>query len=245
MSKLKEIYKQNIYGIIGTLLFHILLFSSFLLAEIKMKDEVKEESIIIDFSQIDEIDEPLPEDITEQKEDENIPSNQQEIIQASSKSNQAVNDASVKDPFFDKEYQQEIADAKKLVADVNKQLTKEVKEVKEFAMPEETTDGMNPDSIKNTVYSGESNVHYFLENRYHRRLPIPVYLAQKGGLIIVDIVVNRKGKVIQANVRNDAKLKDPMLEVYAKQAAERTVFNDDNSAPIQQKGTISYTFVAQ
>ena len=112
-------------------------------------------------------------------------------------------------------------------------------------MPEETTEGMDPDSIKNTIYSGESNIHYFLENRYHLRLPIPVYLAQGGGLVVVDIVVNRRGKVIQADVKNSGDLKDPMLEIYARQAAQRTVFNTDESAPAQQKGTISYTFVAQ
>ena len=72
---------------------------------------------------------------------------------------------------------------------MNKQLSKEVKDIEEFAMPEETTEGMHPDSIKNTIYSGESNIHYFLEDRYHRRLPIPVYLAQGGGLVVVDIVV--------------------------------------------------------
>jgi TonB family protein len=70
-------------------------------------------------------------------------------------------------------------------------------------------------------------------------------LAQEGGLVVVDIWVNRKGKVTQAEVRKSNLLKDPMLEIYAKQAAQRTVFNEDQSAPSLQKGTISYTFVAQ
>ncbi|WP_299576041.1 hypothetical protein [uncultured Sunxiuqinia sp.] len=245
MSKIKKLYKENIYGIIGTLCFHILLVSSFLLAEVNLKGEVKEEPIILDFTDMEELEEPVVEELAEEKEDENTPANETEQTQASSRSNQAVNDAPMKDPFFDEEYQKEIAEAQKLVADVNKQLAKEVKQLEEFAMPEETTEGMDPDSIKNTIYSGESNIHYFLENRYHLRLPIPVYLAQGGGLVVVDIVVNPRGKVIQAEVRKNANLKDPMLEVYAKQAAERTVFNTDKSAPAQQKGTISYTFVAQ
>lgn len=245
MTRLKEIYKRNIYGIIGTLVFHILLVSSFLLAEVKLKGEVKEEPIIIDFSEIEELEDPIKEGQQEKKEDENTPSSENEILQSANQSNQAVNDAPVKDPFFDEEYQREIEEAKKLVQDVNSQLSKEVKDIEEFQMPEETTEGMNPDSIKNTIYSGESNIHYYLENRYHRRLPIPVYLAQGGGLVVVDIVVNRSGKVIQADVRKNTRLKDPMLEAYAKQAAERTIFNADESAPAQQKGTISYTFVAQ
>ena len=31
-------------------------------------------------------------------------------------------------------------------------------------MPEETTDGLDPDSIINKLYSGDSNVEYYLEN---------------------------------------------------------------------------------
>ncbi len=245
MSKFKKTYKENIYGIIGTLLFHILLFSSFLLVNIKPEDEVREEPIIIDFSNIKELEEPKPEELQEKKQDENTPSTPNELEQLTSRSNRAVNDAPIKDPFFDEDYQREIAEAQKLVSDVNKQLSKEVKDIEEFTMPEETTDGMNPDSIKNTIYSGESNIHYFLEDRYHRRLPIPVYLAQGGGLVVVDIVVNRRGRVIESNVRKERDLQDPMLAIYAKQAADRTVFNSDNTAPPQQKGTISYTFVAQ
>lgn len=244
MSKIKEIYKRNIYGIIGTLLFHILLMSSFLLAEINLKGEVKEEFVVIDFSEIEDLEEPIIEE-QEKQEDENTPSTPDDIQQRSTRSNRAVNDAPVKDPFFDEDYQREIAEAKKLVSDVNNQLSKEVKEMEEFAMPEETTEGMDPDSIKNTIYSGESNIHYYLENRHHRRLPIPVYLARGGGLVVVDIVVNRKGQVVQADVRSNNQLKDPMLETYARQAATRTVFNEDQSAPARQSGTISYTFVPQ
>lgn len=245
MAKIKKLYKQNIYGVIGTLLFHVLLFGSFLLAEVNLKGKVKEEPIIIDFAAIEELEEPELEKVEEETEDENTPSTPNETPQQTSRSNRAVNDAPTKDPFFDEDYQREIAEAQKLVSDVNSQLSKEVKKMEEFTMPEETTEGMDPDSIKNTIYSGESNIHYFLENRYHVRLPIPVYLAQGGGLVVVDIVVNQKGKVIQAEVRKNNKLKDPMLEVYAKQAAERTRFNADASAPTQQKGTISYTFVPQ
>ena len=245
MSKIKELYKRNTYGIIGTLLFHVILMSSFLLAEVNLKGKVKEEPIVIDFSAIEEPEKLVKEEELKDREDENTPSSPNDIPQRSSKSNQAVNDAPVKDPFFDEEYKREITEAQKLVSDINNQLSKEIKDIEEFEMPEETTEGMNPDSIKNTIYSGESNIHYFLENRYHRRLPIPIYLSHGGGLVVVDISVNRKGKVTSAEVRENNQQKDPMLEVYAKQAAMRTVFNEDQSASALQKGTISYTFVAQ
>lgn len=241
---LKDLYKKNIYGIMGTLVFHILLMASFLLSEVKLKGEAGEEPVIISFDDIQEKEDKTPEEKQQEQEDENTPSNDRSASTIS-KSNRAVNDAPSKDPFFNEDYQREIAQAQELVSDVNKQLSKKVPDIKEFAMPEETTEGIDPDSIKNTIYSGESNIHYYLENRYHVRLPIPVYLAQGGGKITVDIWVSQAGRVIRAELRPSSRPGDPMLPEYARQAAQRTVFNADKSAPSPQKGTITYTFVPQ
>jgi len=244
MNKFKKIYQENIYGIIGTLVFHILLVGSFLLSEIKIKGEVREEPVIIDFTDFEEEIPEVPEEKRQDQEDENTPANDHTVASAA-KSNRAVNDAPSKDPFFNEAYQREIAEAQKLVSDVNRQLSKKIPDMKEFEMPEETTEGMDPDSIKNTIYPGESNIHYYLENRWHVRLPVPVYLAQGGGKITVDIWVSPAGKVTRAEVRPNPQTGDQMLPEYARQAALRTVFNADKSAPSQQKGTITYTFVPQ
>ncbi|RKD89720.1 energy transducer TonB [Mangrovibacterium diazotrophicum] len=244
MQRLRKLYHDNIYGIIGTLAFHILLLGAILLANVKIEGEVKEEEIVIDFSQ-PEIQPETKEEAKEQHEDENTPANDQSSASQTSRSNRAVNDAAKKDPFFDEDYQREIAEAQKLVADVNKQLSKEIPEMKQIQMPEETTEGMDPDKISNTIYSGESNIHYNLEDRYHVKLPIPVYLARGGGKITVDIWVAPSGKVIKAQLRPYSGISDPMLPEYALQAALRTIFNAKNDAPSLQKGFISYTFVAQ
>ncbi|MDD4144426.1 MAG: hypothetical protein PHN68_07315, partial [Prolixibacteraceae bacterium] len=111
--------------------------------------------------------------------------------------------------------------------------------------PIETTENMNPDSVKNVFYAGESNIVYYLENRYHVSLPIPVYLAQGGGKVIIDIEVNREGKVVRATPRNNPSVRDDKIFLYATAAASRTVFNKDESAPEIQRGTIHYTFIAQ
>ncbi|WP_107822982.1 hypothetical protein [Mangrovibacterium marinum] len=243
MQHLKRLYRENINGIIGTLIFHILLFAFIILANVKVKKDMQEEEIIIDFSQVEETPELLEEQ--EKAEDQNTPATERDNPYVQSKSNRAVNDASTKDPFFDEAYQQEIAEAQKLVADVNKQLTKEIPDMKQFEMPEQSTEGIDPEKISNTIYSGESNIHYFLEDRYHLRLPIPVYLARGGGQITVTIWVSRSGKVVKAEVQPYANISDPMLPDYALQAALRTVFNSKSDAPNPQKGSITYTFVAQ
>ncbi len=245
MLNIKKLYRKNIYGVMGTLIFHIVLVSIFLIAELKTKDKIEnEEAVLLEFSAPEEkVPEPELENGKIQKLNAEI--NQPSGSEKTSGSNSAVNDAVQKDKFFDDSYQRDIEEAKNLVTDVNKQLSKKPVPIKKFEMPEATTEGEDPDSIKNVIYSGKSNIHYSLENRFHLRLPIPVYLAKGGGTITVDIQVNRSGQVTKAEARPAKNINDPMLPSYATQAAERTLFNSEPKAPEIQRGTITYKFVAQ
>ncbi|MCG6189404.1 hypothetical protein [Maribellus maritimus] len=246
MSKLGKFYKRNIYGVMGTLVFHILLVLAFLLAEVDMKGNVKEEEIIIEFPDIL----PEPEEIIEEPEVEqqddtpNDPSSQNTETQ-SQRTNRASNRLSATEEFFDEDYLKEVEAARQLAADVNNQLSKERVKLEDIEMPVETTEGMNPDSIKNVVYTGESNIVYYLENRYHLSLPIPVYLTQGGGKIVVDIEVDRNGRVVKASARKNKNIRNEQIYTYAEVAALRTIFNKDYNSPDIQKGTIHYTFIAQ
>jgi len=245
MQNIKKLYRKNIYGVMGTLIFHIGLVSIFLIAELKTRDKIDaEEAILLEFTAPEEkTTEPEPDQEKIQKINESFGQSLKNM--RSSGSNQAVNDAAKNDKFFDASYRRDIEEAENLVSDVKKQLSKKTVAAKKFEMPEATTANEDPDSIKNVIYSGKSNIHYFLENRFHIRLPIPVYLAKGGGTIIVDIQVNRSGKVVKAEARPANNINDPMLPAYATQAAERTVFNSESKAPEIQRGTITYKFVAQ
>ncbi|MEN8116887.1 MAG: hypothetical protein ABFS16_07905 [Bacteroidota bacterium] len=229
----------------GTLLFHILLFSAFLLADVNRKGIVKEQELLIEFPDL--IEENVEEQV-DAEQDENMTSTDESF---SNRSNLASNKLASEnvttsaDEFFDEDYQKELEAAQKLVSDVNNQLSKEIVNMADIDMPVETTEGMDPDSIKNIVYAGESNIVYYLENRYHVSLPVPVYLAQGGGVVVVDILVNRDGKVTKAVARNNNTIRDKQIFIYAQTAALRTVFNKNFTAPVSQKGTIHYTFVAQ
>ncbi len=246
MSKFGDFYRRNIYGVIGTLAFHILLVLTFLLADVDMKGNVKEEEIIIEFPDIDPEPEELVESETPQQED--VPNNpsSQNFEPQSQRTNRASNkSSSTTDEFFDEDYMNEVEAARQLSADVDNQLSKERIKIEDIEMPVETTEGMNPDSIKNIVYTGESNIEYYLENRYHLKLPIPVYLAQGGGKVVVDISVDRNGRVVEATARKNKSVRDQQIFTYAEVAASRTIFNSDPNAPGIQKGTIQYSFVAQ
>ncbi len=230
----------------GTLLFHIFLVLAFLLADVDMKGNPKEDELLIEFPDI------LPEEkVVEEKQEEAPEKNSVDNSDMANRTNVASNKMATKNTtksakeFFDDDYLKEVEAARRLSADVNKQLSKKIVDINDIKMPVETTDGMNPDSIKNIIYSGESNIVYYLENRYHRSLPIPIYLSQGGGTVIVDISVNQQGKVVRAVPRKNKNITDEQVFLYAKAAALRTVFNTDYKAPSLQKGSIHYSFVAQ
>lgn len=235
----------------GTLIFHILLVGGLLLSELNLNVKIdKEETILLDFvpptpDEKDKLEE-LPQ---KEKSNKNLAVDQSSQRMRSAGSNLGVNDASNnlkrRDKFFDASYERDIEDAKRMVADVNQQLSKKIPSVAHRKMVEVTTEGQNPDSIKNVIYSGKSNIHYNLKDRYHVRLPIPVYLAKGGGVVSVDIQVDRSGNVIKAVVNSTKNIADPMLPEYALQAANGTVFNEKQDAPAVQKGTITYHFVPQ
>jgi len=211
-----------------------------------MKGKAIEESILIEFPE----DIPAQEEVIQENHELNEQSSPKQTLNGN-KSNVASNQLSREsttesvDEFLNKNYLKEVEAAKKLVSDVNQQLSKEPVDINDIKMPVQTTEGMNPDSIKNVVYTGESNITYYLENRYHLSLPIPIYLSQGGGKVIVDIIVNRQGQVVQANPRETKNIRDDQIYLYAKAAALRTIFNADPNAPTAQKGSIHYNFIAQ
>jgi len=106
-------------------------------------------------------------------------------------------------------------------------------------------DKINLDSLKSTFYSGESSVSYNLVGRYALEMPIPVFQCYNGGRVVVNVVVNRSGKVINAEVVKSKSTNDEFLCETALKAAYSAFFNSKNSAPQKQEGTITYNFVNQ
>lgn len=245
MSLIRKIYRRNIYGIMGTIIFHILLFLAFILADVDMKGNVRDEEILIEFPDI--IPEPEIEEPEQQEEETSDVQDMQEANQTNVASNRLAseNTTTSSEDFFDEQYLEEVEAAKRLVADVNNQISKKIIDIEDIQMPAETTEGMERDSIKNIIYVGESNIVYYLDNRYHVSLQNPLYLAQGGGKVIVDIVVDQRGRVIEAKPQKNRRIRDEQIYLYAEAAALRTIFNADNSAPSRQKGSIHYTFIAQ
>jgi TonB family protein len=92
--------------------------------------------------------------------------------------------------------------------------------------------------------TGNSGVSYELAGRGFQKLPLPKYDYQGEGRVVVEVSVDRSGKVTQAvpGVRGSNTLDEYLLRV-AKEAALEAQFEVKADAPLVQKGTITYNFV--
>jgi len=96
------------------------------------------------------------------------------------------------------------------------------------------------------VYEGPTNIYFSLKDRKITRLIVPVYKCQGGGLIQVEIRVNRRGKVEWTSIDTAVSTtSDPCLISAAKRSASKTRFNFNTKAPMLQTGTITFRFIAQ
>lgn len=91
---------------------------------------------------------------------------------------------------------------------------------------------------------GNQGISYVLGGRKVKLLPKPDYDYQEGGKVVVEVSVDRTGKVIQARpgIAGSTILDDYLLKV-AKEAALKATFEPKSDAPAIQKGTITYNFV--
>jgi outer membrane biosynthesis protein TonB len=73
---------------------------------------------------------------------------------------------------------------------------------------------------------------------------LPKYDYQGGGKVVVEVRVDRLGKVMQAipGIKGSTTLDEYLLKA-AKDAAMQATFQVKNDAPEVQKGTITYTFI--
>ena len=95
-------------------------------------------------------------------------------------------------------------------------------------------------------FSGAVTVAYSFEDpvRHHRDLYVPAYKTKGGGIVVVDVWLDRNGTVTSARIQSST---NSELNAQALAAArhKRTLFKIDGSAPASHRGTITYTFVAQ
>ena len=98
-------------------------------------------------------------------------------------------------------------------------------------------------SSNNYDGNGGGNGNYSLAGRSGIALPRPEYNSNKQGTVVIQIWVNREGKVVRAEYQpKGSNTSDGTLVSQAIAAARKARFNPDAAAPDEQKGTITYKF---
>jgi colicin import membrane protein len=92
--------------------------------------------------------------------------------------------------------------------------------------------------------TGDKGISYNLQGRGFQALPSPKYDYQGEGRVVVEVSVDRQGKVVQATpgTKGSTTLDEYLLKV-AKEAALAARFEVKQDAPAIQKGTITYNFI--
>lgn len=241
-DRLDERVQENATGILGTVAFHLLLILVFLIIKISTEKSRLENLIMVDFE----------EDIAEELLEEEAPDPEFEERLAryleEPRSNVPVNlarqiDRELSTEDYVKEMEQDMEENR---TNEERELQERLRELEEMEREELIVDGEEEEMPPADPYTGPTNIYYELENRYHKRLPVPVYKCEGSGLIEVKIAVDRRGRVIQAETDKPGETANEIcLAEAATKAALSTRFNTDWDAPARQIGTITYHFIAQ
>jgi TonB family protein len=87
---------------------------------------------------------------------------------------------------------------------------------------------------------------YSLGGRTHRVLPLPSKTFSENGTVVVQITVNRAGKVVKAvAIDRGSNTTNSLLRKLAEEAATKAIFNAKPDAAEFQRGTITYHFIVK
>ena len=242
-EKMQEWMQENATGILGTIAFHMILAVIFLIIKISSEKSYIDSIILF------EIEEELAEErVKEDMPDPEFEQRMADYLEQAS-SNVPVNlarnvEEEISTEKYVEELEQEMNDNR---PESWEEMQERLKELKEISEEELIMEGEDDAKLQDTEpYTGPTNIYYSLENRYHLRLPVPVYKCEGSGLIEVSIVVDQQGRVVHAEVdQQGASANEICLAEAAKKSALRTRFNADYKAATRQVGTITYHFIAQ
>ena len=95
-----------------------------------------------------------------------------------------------------------------------------------------------------TSTSGSNGIGFNLGNRGKVSFKKPENPTQEDGTVVVDIWVNRAGKVVRAKTgARGSTTTNPILQKKAEEAAYQAKFKKDEGAPFEQKGTMTFVFI--
>jgi len=247
-KNIKEFLKDNLVAILWTVIIHLLVLITLVFIKVdSLKNDI-ELGVMLDFTEEKSLEELLEEEMIE------VPAEWLEQVYAAREqaSNRAVNvNDEVQQDLSTVDYVQDLLNELELQKD--DEFLKDREKWEEIISSYVYEDLPQPEKIdveEEEPFTGPTTITFeFLEpplNRIKRYFTIPVYRCEGSALIVVDIVVARDGSVINADVsKSSADESMPCFVEAATEAALRSAFRSDFSAPDKQKARIIYQFIAQ
>lgn len=245
MMKLKENIILHRRGIMGTVIFHLLLAILFLGMQISRVEMHEEMEITMDTPNMEEV---RKQEEEKQRQEEIRRKTSQEEVERMLRSiavNENVKSERTQEDKVEDYVNEIMEELQANEGDGRYRVQRDKHYRRDSIQRDRDRREQELDSLKSTFYVGESSVSYDLKDRYARFLPIPVFKCEFGGKVVVEIVVNQRGTVQKATVIESRSQADDCLWSVAVDAAKRSRFNEKPDAPAQQKGTITYNFVKQ
>ena len=234
--------KEDKAGIYTTVIIHLAVLIILLATSLGFSLQ-RENSFVLDFSKLEELERLQAEVDRLQKEAEfqQAIANrlEAELGAAGGYRNVAVDRAALKDDRGT-DSDQLYKDAERLAKELNGGF--EVPDDDFSASLPSKDDGKKKDD---KPYTGPSVVSYYLEGRKASKLSIPAYRCMGAGEVTVLITVDNSGTVIAAKVDESCSSTDGCLKSFAVRAARLSRFSADPKAPARQNGNIVYQFIAQ
>lgn len=238
--------RENINGLLGTLVFHLFLVVVVMATRLSSVSYQPEHSLLIEFD--GDVTEEEFRELTESLMDQSELA--EDLEDGQLRRNIAVN-ISEERPVPD--------DFGEMSSDQLSELDERVEEILNNAangnMPEPEQPDMdfelpsdNPvqENSNDEPYTGPTTITYDLPGRIHLRMPVPVYKCPDGGIVEVEISVNRAGKVISADINKEpVSFNDRCIFQMAVEAAMGSRFDEKAGAPPVQDGTITFYFQKQ
>ncbi len=240
-------YHRNLYGILGTIIVHLVLAILFMLIKLSTERKNYESYLLIDL-------EPTVEEILEKLSSIDLPQNAKDIS-VNNYMNIAVNMSDMPEEEFNvDEYIEQLKNEMIEEGDLdeNNFIDQWNKADKDATLEYIDNDVLNKDKQERPEsqemaanYRGPTRVYYELKNRFHTKLPLPIYKCEHGGKVVLEIIVGPDGRLTKATVLpEESSSDDNCLHEAALSAALSSRFNPVNDA-VLQKGSITYIFATQ
>ena len=249
---MNNFFNRHIYAILGTIIIHLVLGIIFMMMKLSISYRDTTEYVLIEFESQHK--EKALQILEQKKEVQSYDEEDYWTTIAANLSNEP------EEEFNIEEYMDQLKEELIESGDIMKENNyiddrKQIKKVLEAGITSFIEDKITKE-IKNKTektsaeiaaqYRGPTRIFYKLAGRVHKNLPLPIYLCEGAGKVVVDIIVDRKGLVVSSAINeSETAIVNECLYQAAKKAASLSVFNTDYLAPNRQPGKITYHFAAQ